>query len=398
MISAEEAKNIILGAVDQLPVEQKPLLDALRHVLAEDIVAEENVSPFDNSAMDGFAVRSDDFRTVPVVLDVVGEVAAGHVTTRHIDKGQAIRVMTGGKIPQGADAVVQIEWTEPIDGQHVKVLQSVPLGHNVRRAGEDIRAGEKVLEKGREIRAAELGVLASLGRTTVSIYRKPKVAILATGDELVEISAAITEGKIRNSNSYALHALCAEAGALPVMLGIEKDEKEKVRAKIQQGLKHDVLITSGGVSVGKYDIVREVLLELGVEIKFWKVSIKPGMPLLFGLYDEKLVFGLPGNPVSTMVTFLMFVRPALWKLMGKAQLEPGVKLCARLDHDLKKSDKKRHFVRGVLEQRNGTYVVRATGSQTSNVLTSMVKANCFIIVSEEQCDLQAGEAVEVELL
>ncbi len=398
MISAAEAQNIILDSARQLSVEAKPLIDALGHVLAEDIVAKENIPPFDNSAMDGFAVRANDVQSVPVVLNVVDEVAAGHVSARKVEKGQTIRVMTGGKIPEGADAVVQIEWTEPLDDQGVKVLQSVPSGHNVRKAGVDIRAGERVLEQGREIRAAELGVLASLGKSTVSVYYKPRVGILATGDELVEVSEGITEGKIRNSNSYTLYALCKEAGAIPVMLGMEKDEKAKVREKIQQGLTYDVLITSGGVSVGKYDIVQEVLQELGVQLKFWKVNIKPGMPLLFGVYSNTLVFGLPGNPVSTMVTFLKFVRPALWKLIGKTQIEESVKLRARLEHDLKKSDKKRHFVRGILEQRNGTYVVRTTGSQISNVLTSMVKANCFIIVPEEKGDLQAGEMVEVELL
>jgi molybdopterin molybdotransferase len=398
LFSADQALDAILSSLSPGEVEIVGLHEAHERVLAEDIVAAEDVPPSDNSAMDGFAVRAQDVARVPVVLTLVGEVSAGSVTARKLGRGEAIRIATGGQIPFGADSVVEVEWTDSFDGASVRVLNSVSPGHNIRRGGADIHCGEKVLGKGRELRAAELGVLASLGKKTVEVYRVPRVAVLATGNELVDIDQPITPGKIRNSNSCTLLSLLKETSVIPVDLGTAGDDRDELRKEILQGLESDALLTTGGVSVGTYDLVQEVLREVGVEIKFWKVNIKPGMPLLFGMYRRKPVFGLPGNPVSTFVTFAKFVRPALRKIMGASSLEKGIRFQARLEHDIEKTDGKRHYVRAVLESNEGTLSVRVTGSQTSNVLTSVMKANCLMIIPEEGGFLKKGDLVEVELL
>lgn len=398
MLSADRALEIILSSISPGEVEIAELREAHHRVLAQEIVAAEDVPPFDNSGMDGYAVRSEDVARVPIELRLVGEVKAGQAAAGELGHGEAIRIMTGGKVPLGADAVVQIEWTESVDGTSVRVLNSVPSGHNIRRAGEDIRRGQKVFGKGSELRAAELGVLASLGKKTVEVYRVPHVAVLGTGNELVDIDQPLTPGKIRNSNSYALLALLRETNVLSVDLGVAADDRSDLREKILRGLESDVLVTTGGASVGSYDLVQEVLREIGAEIKFWKVNIKPGMPLLFGLYIGKPVFGLPGNPVSTFVTFIRFVRPALRKMMGACSPGKGITLHARLEHEIKKSDRKRHFLRAVLDSNGRDLMVRTTGSQTSNVLTSLVKANCLMIIPEQVDFLKKGDFVEVELL
>ena len=398
MVTAQEALNIILSSVNPMAKERIGLRDAHSRVLAENIVAEENIPPFDNSSMDGFAVCADDVAKPPVVLTVVDEVTAGKVSSHEGRRGEAIRIMTGGQIPRGADAVVQIEWTEAVDDHHVRIQKSVSVGHNIRRAGEDVERGKTVLEAGRELRASGFGVLASLGRKSVEVYGIPRVAILATGNELVNINEPLGPGKIRDSNSFTLRALVLEAGAVPLDLGIAPDHREEIRTKILLGLEADVLVTSGGVSVGAYDLVHEVLKEIGVEIKFWKVNIKPGMPLLFGIYGSKPVFGLPGNPVSTMVTFLKFVKPALQRMKGIGKPESEFRLRAQLVEDIRKADGKRHFLRGVLETQNGALQVKRTGPQSSGVFSSLVQANCLIVIPEQVELLKKGDVVEVELL
>jgi molybdopterin molybdotransferase len=405
MLSAHQALETILSSVSVGETEVVHLQHAHERILAEAIIAGEDIPPFDNSGMDGFAVRAEDVAQAPTFLKLVGEVSAGSVLSRTVERGEAARIMTGGQIPPGADAVIQIEWTESVDGKSVRVMRSVPSGHNIRRMGEDVHRGEKIFEKGRRLRAAELGVLASLGRTEVQVYRALRVAVLATGNELVEIGQALPQGKIRNSNSSALLALLHETNCLPVDLGVANDDRTKLREKITKGLESDALITAGGVSVGSYDFVQEVMKDVGVEIKFWKVNIKPGMPLLFGVYKEKLgegptrpVFGLPGNPVSAFVTFTKFVRPALRKMMGESSPEKEMSFEARLEHEIKTTDGKRHFMRGILGSRDGVLTVRTTGSQASNLLTSLAKANCLIIVPETVSLLRKGDLVKVELL
>ncbi len=398
MINAEEAHKIIFDSVKPLGTISVALERSLHRVLAENIIANENIPPFDNSAMDGFAIRSEDVQKVPTTLNLMGEISAGTVFPASLKINEAVSIMTGGKIPQGCDAVIQHEWTEQPNKQYVNILRNVAIGHNIRRAGADIATDAIVFEKGQHLRPQEIGVLASLGKRFVEVYRPPRVAVLTTGDEVIDIDKPLSDGKIRNSNAYTLVALLRDIGCEVDNLGIARDDKTELKQKISDGLNADVLITSGGVSVGKYDFVMDVLKELGAEIKFWKVNIKPGMPLMFALCNGKPVFGLPGNPVSTTVTFLKFVKPALLNMSGHQKADSGYTIHARLEHEIKKTDGKRHFVRGILESRNGSLSVRSTGSQVSNMLTSLSKANCLIIIPEEKEIIRSGEDVEVDLL
>ncbi|MBI5215047.1 MAG: molybdopterin molybdotransferase MoeA [Ignavibacteriae bacterium] len=398
MINAQEALQIVSDSVQSLGTVTISFENALGYVLAEDILSSENIPSFDNSAMDGFAIRSEDGKNVPVVLQIVDEISAGTLSSKTIERGECTTIMTGAKIPPGCDAVIQHEWTEKIHEHEVRLLRSVIPGHNIRRAGDDIQQGETVLERGQRIRPQEVGVLASLGKQFVSVYRKPTVAILATGNELVEINKPLTEGKIRNSNLYALKSLVRELGCNVMDLGIARDDREELKTKVGQGLLADMLITSGGVSVGKFDFVLETMKELGVEKKNWKVNIKPGMPLFFGMAGNEPVFGLPGNPVSSFITFVEFVKPAILQMSGNNVSRERVPLMATLATEIMKKDAKRHFVRGILENRNGTLHVKTTGTQSSNVLTSLTKANCLIHLPEEKEAFRVGDVVEVELL
>jgi len=398
VISASEALKIILDSIRPLETITAGLEQSSGSILGEEIVAPGDIPPFDNAAMDGFAVRSEDIRKVPVSLTVVGEIAAGSTPVNPLAPGEAMSIMTGAKVPAGCDVGIEQEWTERKSDNRVTILRSADPGHNIRRAGSDIRAATTVFTPGTFLRPQEIGVLASLGKRFVVIHRKPSIAILTTGNEVVEIDKPLPDGKIRNSNAYVLSALIRQLGCEARSLGIATDEKSDLKARIKEGLRADVLITTGGVSVGKYDLVMDALKETGVEIKFWKVNIKPGMPLLFGIHENKPVFGLPGNPVSAMVTFLQFVKPALMRLMGQRTYAPPLRLHARLEDEITKSDGKRHFVRGVLVNANGSIGVRTTGSQVSNILTSLSRADCLIVLPENRNQFKAGEEVEVELL
>ena len=397
MTSAEDARSIILKNVSPLETITLSLEKARGFVLAEDIIAGENIPPFDNAGMDGYAVIAQDTVTTPVQLRVINEIPAGSVSNQRLQRGEAMAIMTGAKIPEGCDAVVQIEWTGKRDDRSVTVMQPVVTGHNIRRAGNDIKVNSKVLQAGDLIRPQEIGVLASLGKRFVKIYRPPTVAILVTGNEIVEINKPVPDGKIRNSNMHMLNALVAELGCETVDLGIARDDEADLVKKITEGLRADVLITSGGVSVGKYDLVIQTMIKLGVEQKFWKVNIKPGMPFMFGMYGKVPVFGLPGNPVSTFVTFVQFVQPALLRMMGRNKINRFT-VQARLMEQIRKEDGKRHFVRGVLREEKDEFIVQTTGVQPSNVLTSISKANCLIIIPEEQSTVNPGDIVQVELL
>lgn len=406
MNTAEEALNIILGSVALLPDECVPLLRAHQRVLAQAIVADGDVPFFDNSSMDGFALSSADTRSAteiaPVTLQVVGEVAAGSTFSQAIPEQSAVRIMTGAPIPPGADAVLELEAVVAKNGS-VQLGKPVATGRNIRKKGEDILAGSTAVERGTFLRASHMGVLASLGVTTVPVYRKPFVALLTTGNELVGVDQKPQAGQIRNSNAFSLWGLTEESGALPVNLGTARDDEEELALKLREGLQQDMLVTSGGVSVGAYDYMLKLLGQIGVDIKFWKVNIKPGMPLLFGVHHDSArqrdipVFGLPGNPVSTIVTFLQFVRPAIHKMTGREHAKP-IRLAATLEHDFQKKDVKRHFVRGIVRNENNRFVVHSTGSQSSGALTSMVKANCLIVIPEERMEIKAGEEVDIELL
>jgi len=400
MISFTEAKKTILEAVHPVEAVSLRFHKARKLFLAENIIADENVPSFHNSAMDGFAVHSEDVNIVPVDLKISGEISAGNVLESELRRGEAMAIFTGAKIPLGCDAVVQQEWTENTDNMTVKILRTVQPRQNVRFAGEDIPKGEVVLCKGQQLHAAEIGVLASLGKIHVRVYRPLRVAILSTGNELVNIDEEVRDGKIRNSNEFVLEAMLRENNCGVVNLGIANDAIDELQSKISEGLNYDVCITSGGVSVGKYDLVEETLRERGVEIIFSGVNIKPGKPFLFGLYHSKPVFGLPGNPVSAMMTFLQFIKPALLKMQGSICSKYALRntLNAVMKNAYQKNDTKRHFVRGIVENNNGTLVVRTFENQSSNALSSMVKANCFVIIPENVQHARIGESVEVEML
>ncbi|NLF11137.1 MAG: molybdopterin molybdotransferase MoeA [Anaerolineaceae bacterium] len=412
MISVEEALAEILSHVRPLNPERVAILDALGRVLAEEIVSDIDIPPFDNSAMDGYAVRAANVAGAspesPVRLAVTGSVAAGYVSSGRVEPGTAIRIMTGAPLPDGADAVVPFEDTGDMDrskearleepASEIEVRRAVHSRDNTRPAGEDIRRGEVAMAAGRVIRPQEIGVLASLGRETVLVHRRPRVAILATGDELLEIQEPLAPGKIRNSNEYTNAALVTRTGGVPIRLGIARDTRADLTDKIRQGLEQgaDLFLTSGGVSVGDYDVVKDVLGTEG-EMQFWQVNMKPGKPLAFGLLPGGVpLIGLPGNPVSAMVSFEQFARPAILKMLGHQDLDkPTVR--AILDEPLTNSGR-RGFIRVVVARRPDGYHARTTGEQGSGVLTSMAKANGLAIVHEGILRVDAGTEVVVQML
>ena len=418
MISVEEAQERLLGFVNVLGKEEVPILDSPGQVLAEDVCSEIDVPPLDNSAMDGYAVRSGDTEGAsqgsPRLLRVIDTVAAGYVSGQEVTPGTAIRIMTGAPIPGGADTVVQFENTDEVQRREanagkpiteIGILHETEAGLNVRRAGEDISKGALVLVEGTVIRPAEVGVLASLGKTHVAVISRPVVAILATGDELVEVGQPLPAGKIYNSNTYSVAALVRRYGGIPRILGIALDTEDSLVAALRQGLDADMLITCGGVSMGDYDVVKDVLAREG-EINFWTVRMKPGKPLAFGTIkgrdrtgSPKSVphLGLPGNPVSSMVTFEMFARPAIFKMMGrKSWAKPEVE--AVLEDTVTNRDGRRVFARAIVEKRGGQYFARLTGHQGSGVLTSMSLANGLVIVPEDTAEVKAGDIVRVMML
>ena len=415
MISVEEALDKVLSYIEILEPERKPILDCLGQVLAEDVYSDIDVPPLDNAAMDGYALRAEDTRgaseSSPVYLSVVGEVAAGSMPTREVKPGTAIRIMTGAPLPEGADAVVQFENTDEVnrkssgdDLSQIGILYQAKKRLNVRGRGEDIAKGNLVLEKGRVLRPQEIGVLASLGHPTALVIRRPIVAILATGDELIAVDQPLAPGKIHNSNTYTIAAEVSRYGGVPKILGIGRDSIQSLTEKIDGGLDADMLITSGGVSKGDYDIVKDVLAEHG-EIGFWTVRMKPGKPLAFGIIKkteggrEKKVphLGLPGNRVSSMVTFEQFARPAILKMMGKKILAKPV-IRAIIENDIVATDERRLFARVNVIKRKGQYRASLTGHQGSGILTSMTKANGLAVIPENSKGVKAGDMVEVQML
>src|SRR4030043_1708940 len=323
MITVDDALDKILSHIHPLGFEKVSILDALGRVIGEDIYAKRNIPPLDNSGMDGDALRFEDIQKAckesPVRLEVIEDLPAGFISAKTLDRGKAIRIMTGAPIPKGADTVIPVEETKRGDG-FVLVFKAAGIGENIRKSGEDVKKGDRVISHGDIIRPAEVGMLASVGRSFVSVYQRPLVAILCTGDELVDVDGELDEVKIISSNSYTLAAQVKDCGAIPLQLGIAKDRKEEIEEKLRLGIRADVLISSAGVSVGDYDFVKDVMKNLGMEMLFWKVAMRPGHPLAFGTIGNKPVFGLPGNPVSSMISFEQFVRPSLLRMMGCRQL------------------------------------------------------------------------------
>jgi molybdopterin molybdotransferase len=400
MISVDEALNKILSHIHPLGSEKVSLLDALGRVIAEEICAPRDIPPFNNSGMDGYAVKWEDVKNATadhsVRLEVIEDLPAGSVPSRILGKGQAIRIMTGAPVPSSADTIIPVEETKG-EGRSVAVLRALPKGSHIRRAGGDVEKGDCIIGKRDLLHAGGIGMIASTGMSFVSVYQRPLVAILCTGEELVDVDEDLDGVKIVSSNSYTLAAQVKDCGAIPVQLGIARDRKEEIEEKLRQGMRADVLISSAGISVGDYDFVKDALKELGVEMIFWRVAMKPGKPVAFGTLQGKPVFGLPGNPVSSMVAFEEFVRPALLKMMGHHQLfRPVVE--AVLKEEIKKEPGRRHFIRSSVTYEDGRFFVTTTGPQGSDKLTSMVKASGLMIIPEDREIVKAGETVEVQVL
>lgn len=401
MISVEEALARMLDTIQPLAVTQVPLPESLGLVLAEDVVAREDMPPFANSAMDGFALRSVDSQPregKPPRLRVTGGVAAGYIANHAVEAGTAMRIMTGAPVPPGADTVIQHELTnyDGAESTWVEVLQAVAPGNNIRPAGEDMRQGQTILQRGSEIGPWEIGILATLGWATVPVVRQPHVAILGTGDEIIEIDQPLQPGKIRNSNSYLLEAAVRRAGARPLRLGVARDTVESLREQFSQAVGSDLVITSGGVSVGEFDLVKHIMAEQG-EIDFWRINMRPGKPVAFGRLSTTPLLGLPGNPVSAAVTFELFGRPMLRKMLGHTRLHrPQIEVVVA--DGVQERAARRHYVRAHVTWQNGRFVARTTGNQGSNIMTSLINANAFVIVPEGGGHIEPGGVAQALML
>jgi len=393
VISVAEALARVLDATRVLDAEQVRLADALGRVAAADVASRRAVPGAPNSAMDGYAVRHADLAPTPARLRIVATEPAGTVVTTAVQPGTAIKLFTGSVVPAGADTVVRVEDTAEHDGV-VEVKVAPSAGANIRGAGEDVRPGQVVVRAGAVLGPADLGVLASIGCATLAVHRRPRVAIVATGSELVEVDVEPGPGQVVNSNAYALAAAVREAGGEPVVQPIVRDRREDIRAALAEALAADVLLTSGGVSVGELDFVKETLDALGVERLFWKVAQKPGKPLTVGRRDEHLVFGLPGNPVSALVCFALYVRPALRRMQGDARAHLPV-VQARLAERLRKASGLTEFVRVRLDERDGGWVATPYSSQSSGVLSSLSAGAGLLVGPAEVDELTAGASYPV---
>ncbi len=404
MIKFEEALKIVIDNTKVLPFEKVAITEAHGRVLAEDIIADRDQPPADNSGMDGFAVIYEDIKGAseenPAVLELVGEAKAGGEPPK-VEKGKAAAIYTGGLIPEGADTVIQKELTKVENGK-VFIFQELKKGANIRKQGEDYKKGDILINKGKKIRAAEVGILASVNKATVYVHQVPKVGILTTGDEIIDIGEPITSpSQIRTSNTYALYTQVKEAGGEPVILGFAKDKPEDLIEKLRNAITCDILLTTGGVSVGDYDLVKDfVSVELGVEILFWKVAQKPGKPLAFGVWGEnkrKLFFGIPGNPVAAMFVMEAYVKPALRKMRGERNIfNPLVKAKLVGGYKRKKGDRK-EFIRVNVSFENGEFLAKPFGKQGSNILTGMVNSNGFGIIEIGKTQIEDGDYIDVML-
>ena len=402
-LSARDAALRILDDVRPQPALRVPLDDALGSVLAEDVASPLDIPAWTNSAMDGYATRADDVRgatdAAPVRLRVIEEIPAGHFPTRVVGPGECARIFTGAPLPEGTDGVVRQEDTD--EGKSVvTILKDRDAGANLRHVGEDVRRGTVVLQRGAVLGAAELGVLASLAVAHPLVHRRPRVAIMGSGDEIVDVDQPeeiLSGRKIASSNTHTLNALVRLAGGEPVNLGVARDTRESFRAHLAAAREADLLVTTAGISVGEHDFVRPVLEEMGATQKFWKLRMRPGAPVGFGLLGDVPWIGLPGNPVSTMVTFELFVRPAIRKMCGHA-LPFRRSVQATMAEAVALKPKLQHFLRAVLTDGPSGLEARLTGPQGSGILTSMVRANALLVIPEGQFDTPAGAPVTAIVL
>jgi molybdopterin molybdotransferase len=399
MLTLEEARRRINEAVPVLPPVTRSFQEAVGWVLAEDIVAESDLPPWPNSSMDGYAVRGADLSSAseerPVRLRVVGELPAGRAPDRAVEYGEAIRIMTGAPVPDGADAVVIVEKTRS-DGDWVDVMSGVKPGENIRQAGENVARNERVLEKGTLLRAPEIGLLASLGRTRVSVHQKPSVAVISSGDELVPPDESPGPGQIRDSNRFTLTAHLSRLGFQAVDCGNARDREEEIENLFRGAASwSDAIVSTGGVSVGDFDLTKKVLARLG-RVDFWKIAIRPGKPVAFGFIEGKPVFGLPGNPVSSLVVLDQIVRPALRKMAGHAKLYRDTYRALLLE-PLTRHPGRTEFIRAVIRYQDGRFLARTTGPQGSGILKSVSRANGLIIVPAGVESLDAGAEVDCQL-
>lgn len=399
MLGVDDALRLILAEFSPLPPIRVSLLDAAGMVLAEDVVADTAVPPFQNSAMDGYALRSIDTAEAPATLNVIATIAAGSGTLPAIGQGEAVRIMTGAPIPPGADTVVRFEETNELDRGDasctVTVRRSMRPHENVRDAGEDVAAGSVALPAGSRLRPVEIGVLATINTQQVAVHRRPRVGILSTGDELVGHGGELAPGMIRDSNSYMLAAAVQRAGGEPVVLGIARDSAVALNERLAATDDVDFIITSGGVSVGDYDVVKDVLQAEG-EMNIWQVRMKPGKPLAFGRIGGVPLLGLPGNPVAALVSFDQFARPAILTMLGRMDVQmPTVE--ARLAERVENRGRRRHFVRGTLARETGHLTFHPARVHGSAILRSVAQSNCYMVAPETRDAIDEGESVLVQL-
>ncbi len=395
MISVDIAVKIVEDAIKPLPVKTIPFENSLGFCLAQDMQSDIDMPPFDRSAMDGYAVIAEDTTTAPVELTVIEDIAAGHMPTKKVSRGQASRIMTGAAVPEGANAVVKFEETEDLlVNNRVKILRSIDRGRNISNRGEDMQVGQTVLRKGMPIRPQEIGILATIGKSHIGVFSAPTVGIISTGDELVDVGLKPSIAQIRNSNGYSLSAQARRLKAEVEILGIVKDTKEEISNMMRKGFRKDILILSGGVSMGEYDLVGDVMKDLNTQIYFEKVALRPGKPVIFGRKDTTFIFALPGNPVASFVTFELFIYPAIRKMMGFTDIHRTT-LKASLETEILVRRKRREYRPAFLRMHNNTWLVSPVEWHGSADLLATTMANCLLVVREDAEKLAAGQLVDV---
>ncbi|HHT9130500.1 MAG TPA: molybdopterin molybdotransferase MoeA [Candidatus Brocadiaceae bacterium] len=398
MISVDTAVKIVTDVLESLPPKTVSFESALGLCLAQDVQSDIDMPPFNRSAMDGYAVIAEDTTNAPVELTIIENIAAGYLPKKKVSRGQTSKIMTGAAVPEGADAVVKFEETEDLPANNrVKILKPANKGSNISKHGEDMQAGQTVLYKGMSLRPQEIGILATVGKSQVAVFPPPTIGIISTGTELVNVGSKPSLAQIRNSNGYSLAAQARRMKAEVEILGIVKDTKEEITSTIQRGLNKDILILSGGVSMGEYDLVGDVMKDLGTHIYFEKVALRPGKPVIFGKKDKTLIFALPGNPVASFVTFELFIYPAIRKMMGFTTLNRTT-LKASLDTEILVKRRRREYRPAFLRLQDNAWFVSPVEWHGSADLLSTTRANCLLIVREDAEKLAKGQLVDVVLL